>query len=210
MNEPCNCKTPVPPLQRHLTKFILMKKEKGRTGISCSKCGQKFHIQLLRSQIHHVHVRTEAHVICQVPAHVIRIFVDHDLVRIPQPVAAIPDIDRRNAEIKTTEPESPGPAAPETPYMPWPEAAAKMPVLPRMVEMEAGIHAPRIVSDPVAVLVHMRGLRMAWLIVKVPVLLNRMRITFWCGPVRRRRMHLPPAMRVAMFAALRERQKAKN
>jgi hypothetical protein len=44
---------------------------------------------------------------------------------------------------------------------------------------------------------------MAWLIGKVPVLFDRMRVMFWLKAVCRRRVHLPPVL-FTMFATLRE------
>jgi len=74
-----------------------------------------------------MHVRPKPHVVGEIPAHVIGIFVDHDLIRIPQPVAAVSDINRSDAEVEATEPESPGSAASESPNVPGLKPAVKCP-----------------------------------------------------------------------------------
>src|ERR1017187_2139012 len=43
--------------------------------------------------IHHVNVSAQPDIVSKIPARVIGIFVDHDLVGIPQPVAAIAEIN---------------------------------------------------------------------------------------------------------------------
>src|SRR5580658_3998581 len=43
---------------------------------------------LLRPEIHDMHISAETHVVGQVPADVIRVIVNNDLVRIPQPAVA--------------------------------------------------------------------------------------------------------------------------
>ena len=53
-----------------------------------------------------MNVRTQAHVIGEIPAHVIRVVVDDDIVRAPVPIAAQIDIVGSNAEVKAAEPEA--------------------------------------------------------------------------------------------------------
>jgi len=69
--------------------------------------------------------------------------------------------------------------------------------------MESCIRPSGVVSDPMAVVVYVRCLRMAWLIGKVPVLFYRMRVMFWLRAVCRRRVHLPSVL-FTRFATLRE------
>src|ERR1700751_3066249 len=110
--------------------FVPPQRKKAALRFSESKCGH-LRIASLSAQIHHVHIRAEAHVIRQVPAHVIGIVIDHNLVRVPQPVTAITDIHGRDAEIKPAEPETSRSAPPEMPHVTGPEAAAEMSMLPR-------------------------------------------------------------------------------
>jgi hypothetical protein len=99
----------------------------------------------------HVHVRTEARVVGEIPAHVVRVIVNHDLVRVPVPVAAVADIVWRDAEIKAGEPESARAAAGQPPPMVRAKASGKVAVLPRAVEVVVRIVGSRVVTNPVIV-----------------------------------------------------------
>ena len=70
---------------------------------------------LLGSEIHHVNISSEANVVGQVPAVVIGIFVDDDVVAIPVPTVAESEIGGRNAPVPSVEPEAIGSAAAEVP-----------------------------------------------------------------------------------------------
>jgi hypothetical protein len=91
---------------------------------------------------------------------VIGIFIDHDLIGIPQPVAAKTDVIRRNAEVESAKPKSPRPAARQVPHVASAETAREVPVLPRMVKMVVRIVAAGIVPDPLAVGVNVWRIRM--------------------------------------------------
>lgn len=69
------------------------------------------------AQILDVHVRPRPFVVRKIPTNVVRILVNHDVVRIPKPVAAVPKVTGRYAEIKSAEPESGRPPAPEVPHV---------------------------------------------------------------------------------------------
>jgi hypothetical protein len=51
-------------------------------------------------------IRSEPDIGREVPAQVIRVFINDDLVRIPEPVGAEANIGRSNAEVELTKPES--------------------------------------------------------------------------------------------------------
>ena len=108
-----------------------------------------------------VNVRSQPHVISQVPARVIRIFVNHNLIGIPEPPVAVSDIGGRHAEVKTIEPEAAGTAARQVPYVAWPEAAGKVPMFEGMVQMISGVIRPGIVAYPFIACVHVGSVRMA-------------------------------------------------
>src|SRR5579863_2030537 len=88
---------------------------------------------LVWPQVLDVHISTEPHVVRQIPAVMVWIFVNHDIVAIPEPVPAVADVEGGNAETKTAEPESARAAAAQPPHMAAPEAAGEMSVLPRMI-----------------------------------------------------------------------------
>jgi hypothetical protein len=76
-----------------------------------------------------VNVRSETHVVGQVPSIVIGIFIDHHLVAVPQPVGAEADVHRGNAEVKTIEPEPAGTAAGQPPPVTFAKSAGEAPSL---------------------------------------------------------------------------------
>jgi hypothetical protein len=53
-----------------------------------------------------VNVGTEPDVVSEIPADVIRVVVEHNIVTIPEPVRAQADLERRHAEIVAAEPEA--------------------------------------------------------------------------------------------------------
>jgi hypothetical protein len=57
---------------------------------------------------------------------VIRILIDHDIVRIPQPVIRVVDIVWRNRKIETVKPESVWTPAFDAEYMPAAKAAGEV------------------------------------------------------------------------------------
>ncbi len=95
-----------------------------------------------------MNVSAEPHVVGQVPAHVIGIFIDHDLIAVPQPVAAVADVDRCHAEVESAKPEAAGTATSQPPDVPFAEATGEVPVLEGMIQVVARIVRPAIVADP--------------------------------------------------------------
>jgi len=94
----------------------------------------------------------------------VRVFVDYDVITVPEPVATAADVKGSNAKVEAAEPESAGTASREVPDMAAAETSAKVAVLPGMVEVKSGIIASGIVPNPFAVVVHVRGFGMAFLI----------------------------------------------
>ena len=118
----------------------------------------------LLTQILNVNVGTQANVVGEIPAIVVGVFVDDDVVAIPQPVAAVAQIKSRDAEVEAAKPEAALTASGKAPAVTSAEAAGEVTVLPGVVEMEAGIVAAVVVSNPLAVVVDVRGLGMAFFI----------------------------------------------
>ena len=77
-----------------------------------------------------MNVGAESSVIGQIPAVVVGIFVDNDLIRIPEPIAAVADIVRSNAEVKAAEPETRWAAASKMPDVATTKAPGKATMLP--------------------------------------------------------------------------------
>jgi len=120
-----------------------------------------------------VAVGAQPYVVRQVPAHVIRILVNHDLVGIPQPVTAIAQVERRDAEVEASEPESRRASSCQVPDVMRTESAGEMAVLPGMIEVVMRIVAAGIVADSRAVRMNVGSIRMALFIRKGMIFLDR-------------------------------------
>jgi hypothetical protein len=102
-------------------------------------------------------VRAEARVVGQVKAIVIGIFVEHDLVGIPVPVAHVAVIVFGDAEIIAAEPEPTRSATTQAKSVVRAKAAAEVTVFPRVVDVIVRIASPRAMTDPFAVVVDVRS-----------------------------------------------------
>ena len=111
-----------------------------------------------------MHISPEPHVIGQVPANVIRIVIDHDLVRVPQPSIAEGDVRRGYVPRPSVEPETRRAAACDVPHMARAKAAAEMPMLPGVIQVIVRIILPRVMSNPMVGVIDMRSIRMSGLI----------------------------------------------
>jgi hypothetical protein len=111
--------------------------------------------------VHHVNVSAQPRVVSEVPAVVIRIFINNDLVSIPEPIIDEAVVVRGNTEIKPADPETvPVPACkPEN--MLGSEAAGKASVLPGPIEVVVGIIPAGLMSDPGAVSMNVGSFRMS-------------------------------------------------
>ena len=148
-------------------------------------CGyDRRHIQLnqivkglenLIPQVHDVGVGTESGVIGEVPAGVVGIGIDYDVVVIPQPSVGIVVVVGRNLEKVAVDIKSIAVTAAKPPDVLRPDAAVEPPVFPRMIEMIVGIVGSGVVSHPLICFgVDVRGLGMVWLIAEgAPLILLR-------------------------------------
>jgi hypothetical protein len=117
-----------------------------------------------------VNVSAQAHVVSEIPAVVVGIFVNHDVVAVPIPVIGVGKVKRGDAEVEATKPETAGISTLDAPPMSATEATLKASVLPRMVEVEAVVIPPHVVPNPFAVVVDVWGFRMAVaVLIRVPV-----------------------------------------
>src|ERR1035437_1299337 len=150
-----------PGLCAHLVERRTPAGTKAPTGSSAClhespKCG-------LTAQVLDVDVGAQTDVIAEVPAVVVGIEIEHDVVVVPEPVADVAVLVGRNPEIETVDFESVASAAAHPPDLLSADPASEASVLPRMIETQAGIVAwDDIVSDPGIVCgVHVRGRGMA-------------------------------------------------
>jgi hypothetical protein len=111
-----------------------------------------------------VDVGAEPDVIGEVPAIVVGVIVDNDVIAIPEPVIAVSKVKRANAEIEAAEPESIGAASTESPSVTAANAAGEVAMFPGMIQMEAGLVASVVMSDPFAVVVDVGSFGMAFMV----------------------------------------------
>jgi hypothetical protein len=117
------------------------------------------------SQILYVHVRSQPHVIRQIPAVVIRIIVDHDIVSAPVPAVAVAEVIGRDPKIESAEPEAARSSAFDAKRVAPADAAGEMAMLKRTVEMVVRIVLAGVVSHPfVAARMNVRRFGMTLLI----------------------------------------------
>jgi hypothetical protein len=92
---------------------------------------------------------------------VVRVLVNYDVIAIPIPVAAIRDIQWRNAEVITIEPETVRTASGQPPFVTAADAFWEVPVFPGTIEVETGVIASIVVPDPFVVVVDVWSFRMS-------------------------------------------------
>jgi hypothetical protein len=117
---------------------------------------------------------------------VVGVVVDDDVVAIPEPVIAVGEVKGANAEVKTSKPKAVGTASAEAPNVTAADAAGEVAVLPRTIDVEAGIVASVVVSDPLAVVVDVGSFGMTFMVAIG---------SGWRRPVRRAVRGRGPVMR---------------
>src|ERR1700675_2356179 len=122
-------------------------------------------------------VSSYSDVVRKVPAHVIGIIVEGNVVRIPEPAVCVSEIVRGNRKIKTVEPETVGTSAPKTPDMSTANAAIKTTMFIRVIEPIMRVAAACIVAYPLSVGMDVGSLRVSLPVAEVAVLSGGMRIS---------------------------------
>ena len=124
------------------------------------------------SEKHDVNVNPQPHVIGEVPADVIWILINHDLVRIPEPVIAKAVVVWGNAKVEAAKPEAlPVPSC-KPKDMAGTEPAREVPMLPRMIEMVVRIITAGVMPDPLIARIDVRGVRVPGLVAIIAVFLR--------------------------------------
>ncbi len=137
-------------------------------------------------------IRSKTDVVSEVPADVIRIVVDHDVIGIPQPIVTETDIVRSDGEIESAEPETARASASEPPYMFAPKPSGEATMLPRMVDVVIGIAPSGVMTDPTLAIVDVRGVRMSFLLLELAMFLDRSGI-FYSGRTVRGNVLMAPS-----------------
>ena len=154
-------------------------------------------------------VSAESHVVGKIPAHVIGIVVDYDLVVVPIPIITVGQVKGSHAEVEAVEPKAIWPASGEVPHVVRAEAAGEAAMLPRMIEMEAGLVGAVVVPHPFAVVMDVRRLGVTGFVGAGG--------SGWCGMAMRRRRPMfgnvsatDSVIAGLMVIVLRERRKRKQ
>ena len=108
-------------------------------------------------------VGAEPCVVSEVPAGMVRIFVDDNLVGVPEPAVDVGKVVGGYAEVEASKPEAGWAAATQTPDVGGAKAAGEVSMLPGVVEMVVGVVATSVVSYPV-VFIDVWGVGMAGMI----------------------------------------------
>ena len=111
-------------------------------------------------------------VVSQVPTYIVGVFVDNDPVAVPIPVITEAVIIRSYVEVVTPEPEAFPASAGQHPHVTRTKAAVVRSVLPRMLKVIVVLFPAVVVSDPPAIVVNVRPVRMSFAIaidVLVPI-----------------------------------------
>ena len=132
------------------------------------------------SKIFDVNVGAQPGVIGQIPAFVVWVFVDDDLIGIPEPAAAEADVVGRDAEVKAAEPEARRASASEVPNVAAAKPTGKAAMFPGMIEVVVRIIAAGVVTYPLIIRVDVGSFRVSGLVAKRRVLGRWMAIAF-CG-----------------------------
>src|ERR1700722_4210010 len=126
-------------------------------------------------------IGAEAGVIGEIPAGVIGIVVQHDVIAVPQPIVGVVVVVRRDVPVKATEPE----AVAASPFDAIDVVAAnftsEVSVFPNVILMVTSVVAASFMADPLIILsMHVRRFGMAWLVAigGMPLLATRMTTTF--------------------------------
>src|SRR5580658_4853928 len=105
------------------------------------------------AEVLHVDVGAQPYVVRQIPAIMVGVFVDDDLIAVPEPVTAEAEVESGHTEVEAAKPEAARTASGDAPHVAAAEAAGEVAVLPGMIEVESGVSRSSVMTDPGAVVV---------------------------------------------------------
>src|SRR6266699_2573840 len=153
------------------------------------------------SKVLHVDISSKPRVIGQVPARMVGIFIEHNIVAVPVPVIHITQIVWSHAKIEAAEEEAVRPASVQMPDMRRSKPAGEMPMVIGMIEMVVRVTRAPIVSNPMAVLVDVRSTGVARTIAEVPIRLHVRHAVIRFGTMRWHRRMIPASGRMTAAAS---------
>ncbi len=104
----------------------------------------------------------------------IGILVDHDWIRVPNPIGDVRNVLWKNAKVGALEPESTWTTTFQAEDMTGSEAQRKAPVLEGTINVVACIVATLVVANPLTVGVYMRGVGMSFSVTEIALLRRRL------------------------------------
>jgi hypothetical protein len=116
---------------------------------------------LTSAEILDVDVSAEADVVGEVPAVMVWVVIDYDLVGAPVPAVAEAVVSGGYIEIKTAEPEALAVATFDVPHMALADASAEAAMLPGVIKVIVRIIVAGIVAYPLIVAVNVRSFGVA-------------------------------------------------
>src|ERR1700733_7061637 len=120
-------------------------------------------------------ISAESHIVGKVPAWVIRVFIDDNLIGIPQPVRTESEIGRSNRPEPPVKPEPARSTSSEYPGVFGSKAAVEVAMLKGLVKMICRVVGAGIMTNPDLPFVHMRHIGVAGLIAVVTARRGRCR-----------------------------------
>lgn len=109
----------------------------------------------LRAQVHHVYVNAEPRIVGEVPAGIVGIGIEDDVVGSPVPAVAVPHVSGGDGKVESAEPEARRTAATETPDLASAGGTREATVFPGMVEM-IGLRVRRVAHPATVTAVDVR------------------------------------------------------
>ena len=152
------------------------------------------------AEIFDVNVSAQAGIIGEIPTRMVGIIIDGYRVGIPEPVADIAIVERRDTERDAVKPEAFPISAGEAKLVAKAESEAAVP--PGVLDVEARVVPAEIVANPAAVAIDMRGIGMAVKIAKVVSMLDALWSSVMCGRTVRRNIASSNATVLATLALI--------
>ena len=114
-----------------------------------------------------MHVGSEPGVVSEVPPGMIRVLIDDNRIRVPQPVSDVPVIKWRHTEVIAAEPEPRAIAALEPENMAGAESASENTVFKGALHTESCVIPLKVMADPMVIVRHVRRVRVSCRLMKL-------------------------------------------
>jgi hypothetical protein len=109
----------------------------------------------------YVYISARTHVVGEVPAYVVGVVIDDDLIGVPIPAIAEGDVIGCDVPVPAVEPEARWTTALDAPHMRGAETAGEVAVFPWVIEVVVNVVAASVVTYPVISRVNVRNIGMA-------------------------------------------------